>query len=303
MVNPKYSPCGMPGGIATQGGIVGSKSKGRFKNTKERVRPYAESAGHVGSASLEASVKASRKAKDKVGPYAEKAVERGAVAASHAVDKVGPAVDEALHKLGPAAADAAEKARERLNDDVLPKISGALTAIAAAAEPAIEETGRRGKATKAALKGEVDAPKPRHRVRKLLVVLGFGAVAAAVAKKLMSSPEPAWQSTPTAGANYGSSSTSPSTSRPRPAETTKPESKPAESKTAGPKPGSETLKEAAADGSLDATTAAPPEAASTNKGKNGTQPTLEEEAGTTPAAKTATSSTRRRTTSNSKPGA
>jgi hypothetical protein len=271
---------------------VGFKSKGRFEKSKERVRPYAESAGHVGSAGLEASLKASRKAKDKVGPYAEKARERGAVAASHAVDKVGPAVDEALGKLGPAAADAAEKARERLNDDVLPKLSGALTALAAAAEPAIEETSRRGKATKAALKGEVDAPKPRRRVRKVLILLGFGAAVAAVAKKFMSAPEPAWQSTPTAGANYGSSAPSPTTSRPRPAEPAAKAEPAVKAEPEAAKPAAETLHEAAADESL-------------STPKNGTQPTLDEDAtaGAGPAAKKATSSTRRRTSSNSKPGA
>jgi hypothetical protein len=149
-----------------------------------------------------------------VSPYAEKAVERSATAAHHAVEKAGPVIDDVLGKVGPAAEHAAEKARERFNDDVLPKVTAALVALAAAAEPAVEEASRRGKATKAALKGEIDAPKKSsHRLRKVVLFLGFGAIVAAVAKKLLTPPEPAWQSTPTSGREYSSSPASNSTSR------------------------------------------------------------------------------------------
>ena len=128
------------------------KSKGRVESAKDRVRPFAESASQrVGPAV--------GTAREKVSPYAEKAVERSATAAHHAVEKAGPVIDDVLGKVGPAAEHAAEKARERFNDDVLPKVTAALVALAAAAEPAVEEASRRGKATKAALKGEIDAPK------------------------------------------------------------------------------------------------------------------------------------------------
>jgi Family of unknown function (DUF5324) len=253
---------------------VGLKSKSRLETAKER----AESASHTLGQKVGPVVSS---AKDKAKPYAEKAVERGATAASAAVDKVSPVVDEALHKVGPATTDAAEKARERFNDDVLPKITGALVALAAAAEPVVEETSKRGKATKAALKGEIEAPKKTHRLRKVVIALGFSAMAAAAVKRFLTPKEPAWQSTPTAGANYGSSSTSPSTTRPRTstddklpgtervadqpgddiadkaaaatgAKSDQPKTEPepkTEPKTE-PKPEGETLKEAAADSSL-----------------------------------------------------
>jgi Family of unknown function (DUF5324) len=187
---------------------VGLKSKSRLETAKERAESASHTLGHKVGPVVSS-------AKDKAKPYAEKAVERGATAASAAVDKVSPVVDEALHKVGPATTDAAEKARERFNDDVLPKISSVLTALAAAAEPVVEETSKRGKATKAALKGEIEAPKKTHRLRKVVIALGFGAMAAAAVKRFLTPKEPAWQSTPTAGASYGSSSTSPSTTRPR----------------------------------------------------------------------------------------
>jgi hypothetical protein len=207
------------GAGGTEEGTVGlRKSKGRVEVAKDRVRPLAESASeklgpavgqvrdHLGPAV--------GTAREKVSPYAEKAVERGAHLAHQAVEKAGPVLDDALAKVGPATEHAAEKARGRLNDDVLPKVTAALATLAAAAEPVVEETARRSKATKAALKGEVDVPKKKsHKLRNVVLFLGFGALAAAAVKKLLTPPEPAWQSTPTSGRDY-SSAPSGATSRP-----------------------------------------------------------------------------------------
>ncbi len=215
------------------------KSKGRVETAKEQLRPLAESASHrVGPAVGQVKDHlgpAMDTAREKVSPYAEKAVERGATLAHAAVERAGPVIDDALSKVGPATEQAAEKARERFNDDVLPKVTAALASLAAAAEPMVEETSRRGKATKAALKGEIDAPskKKSHKMRKVVLFLGFGALAAAAVKKLLTPPEPAWQSTPTSGRDY-SSAPAGTTSRPaadKPAGTAptaaaKPEAKP-----------------------------------------------------------------------------
>jgi hypothetical protein len=193
------------------------KSKGRVETAKGRVRPLAESAsqkvGPVAGQVRDHLGPAVGTAREKVSPYAEKAVERSATAAQHAVEKAGPVIDDVLGKVGPAAEHAAGMARERLNDDVLPKVTAALVALAAAAEPAVEETSRRGKATKAARRGKIDAPKKSHKMRKVVLFLGFGAIVAAVAKKLLTPPEPAWQSTPTSGREYSSSPAGNSTSR------------------------------------------------------------------------------------------
>jgi hypothetical protein len=179
-------------------GTVGlRKSKGRIEIAKDRVRPFAETASEKFGPAVGT-------AREKVSPYAEKAVERGAHLAHVAVEKAGPRIDDALSKVGPATEQAAEKARERFNDDVLPKVSAALASLAAAAEPVIEESSRRGKATKAALRGEIDVPKKSHKLRTAVLLLGFGALAAAAVKKLLTPPEPAWQSTPTSGRDYSS---------------------------------------------------------------------------------------------------
>ena len=197
------------------------KSKGRVETAKDRVRPLAESASEklgpaVGQV-REHLAPAVGTAREKVSPYAEKAVERGAHLASQAVEKAGPVLDDALAKVGPATEHAAEKARERLNDDLLPKVTAALATLAAVAEPVVEETARRGKATKAALKGELDVPKKSHKLRNVVLFLGLGALAAAAVKKLLTPPEPAWQSTPTSGRDYSSA---PAGTASRPTDTT-----------------------------------------------------------------------------------
>ncbi|TCC52943.1 hypothetical protein E0H75_04145 [Kribbella capetownensis] len=194
------------------------KTKGRVETAKGRVKPLAESASEkIGPAVgqvREHLGPAVGTAREKVSPYAEKAVERGAHYAGVAVEKASPVIDDALAKVGPATEQAAEKARERFNDDVLPKVTAALASLAAAAEPVVQETSRRGRATKAALNGEIDAPKKKsHRLRKVVLFLGFGALAAAAVKKLLTPPEPAWQSTPTSGRDY-SSAPAGATSRP-----------------------------------------------------------------------------------------
>ena len=206
------------------------KSKGRVESAKDRVRPFAESASHRVGPAVDT-------AREKVSPYAEKAVERGASLAHAAVEKAGPVIDDALSKVGPATEHAAERARERFNDDVLPKVTAALATLAAAAEPVVEETSRRGKATKAALKGEIDAPKKSHKLRKVVLFLGFGALAAAAVKKLLTPPEPAWQSTPTSGRDYSSApagtTSRPAADKPAESEAKADDAKPADSTPAG----------------------------------------------------------------------
>ncbi len=242
------------------------KSKGRVETAKDRVRPYAESAsqkvGPVAGQVRDHLAPAVGTAREKVSPYAEKAVERGAAVAHTAVEKAGPVIDDALSKVGPATEHAAEKARERFNDDILPKVTAALAAMAAAAEPVVEETSRRGKATKAALKGEIDAPKKSHKLRKVVLFLGFGALAAAAVKKLLTPPEPAWQSTPTSGRDYSSAPTGTTSARPadKPATAAAPK---AETKTDSPSANGKTEED-------DTKAEAKPDEAAANASSNGT---------------------------------
>jgi vacuolar-type H+-ATPase subunit H len=139
---------------------------------------------------------------EKLAPHVESAIDKAGPILSDARDKAGPLLSDARDKAGPLLADARDKAapvvadaRERLNNDVLPAISAAIAAASEATEDVRGEAKKRGLAAAAALKGEVEAPKKRHRVRKLLIVLGLGGLVAAIAKKKSSrQPETAWQS-------------------------------------------------------------------------------------------------------------
>lgn len=124
---------------------------------------------------------------DRIGPQVESAVET-------AREKAGPVIVEARDKAAPVVADA----REKLTTEVLPVITAAIAAAEAATEPVRDETKRRGKATVAALKGQIDAPKPkRHWFRKTLLVLGVLGIAGFIAKRLADRPSTTtWESTP-----------------------------------------------------------------------------------------------------------
>ncbi|MGN6575341.1 MAG: hypothetical protein ACTHKG_06615 [Nocardioides sp.] len=146
----------------------------------------------------------------RIGPTVESARDKAAPMLAEAREKAAPVLAEAREKAAPLLADAKERsapalaeAKDRLTHDVLPVLTAAIAAADKATEDVREETSKRGKAAVAALKGEVEAPKKKHRLRRLLVVLGLGAVAAAVAKKLSErEPTTAWQSsyTPTPAA-------------------------------------------------------------------------------------------------------
>ena len=118
------------------------------------------------------SRKSARRAGKKVAPVASDARESAVRYAESTRDWAAPKVE--------AAKDWAEPVATRVKDDVLPRVAEAVTAALAASEPAREEAKSRGTAAIAALRGEVEAPKPKkHRVRKLFLLAGV--VGAAVA--------------------------------------------------------------------------------------------------------------------------
>ena len=109
--------------------------------------------------------------------------------------KAAPYVAEARGKATLYGGEARDKISDTFTSDVLPALTAALAAVDEATEDVRAETGKRSKAVAAALKGEVEAPGKTHRVRNVLVVLGLGGIAVAVAKKLSSrQPTTSWQS-------------------------------------------------------------------------------------------------------------
>lgn len=164
-------------------------------------------------------------ASERVSPLAHQAVDRVAPLAHQAVDFVSPYAQQAALVAVPLAAGAREggtraraaavaltpilvdaagrvppavgAAKGRVTDEVLPKLSHAVSA--AAATPVMVEATRRSKATLAAARGELYLPEPVTQskgglLKRLLLITLLAGVAGAVLRKLLSSKDAGWQS-------------------------------------------------------------------------------------------------------------
>ncbi|MFX4272720.1 hypothetical protein ACQBAR_06010 [Propionibacteriaceae bacterium Y1685] len=140
---------------------------------------------------------------DRVGPLAQQARKSGAHYAHNALEKVTPVLDEAWEKVTPAV----ESAREKVQGDLLPKLNDLLAE--AADHPAAQEATKRGRATAAALRGELEVPKKRNKVGRVLAgVAIFAAIGGAVAyalRKFLDNRDAEWEAP--APSSYGPSST------------------------------------------------------------------------------------------------
>ncbi len=108
---------------------------------------------------------------ERIQPHVENAIEQITPVLEDARDRAGAAAGDARDKAAPYVSDA----RDKFVKDVVPAVTAAVAAAGEKAEPYAEEARRRGRATAAAVKGEVDAPKKGSKVKKLVV---FGALAA-----------------------------------------------------------------------------------------------------------------------------
>jgi hypothetical protein len=150
----------------------------------ERVSPYAQQA--VGKVSPYA-----QQAAERISPLATSAKQRGARVAHDAVDKIAPVLDQALEKVSPAV----EATRSKMSDELVPKISEALSAAAGA--PVVTEATKRGKAVVAAAKGELELPvekeKKRGWLKWLLIAAGLVGVAVFVVRRVLGGQDADWQ--------------------------------------------------------------------------------------------------------------
>ena len=108
-----------------------------------------------------------RKSKSRPVAYADATKDWAAPKVETAKDWAAPKVETAKDWAAPKV----ESGVDKVKTDVLPVVAGAVTAALAASEPVRTEAASRGSAALAALKGEVEAPKPKkHRIRKLFVL-------------------------------------------------------------------------------------------------------------------------------------
>ncbi|MDP3969036.1 MAG: hypothetical protein Q8Q02_12225 [Nocardioides sp.] len=141
--------------------------------------------------------------KDQLAPHVEQAVGKAGPALADAREKAAPLVAEARDKAAPYVADARGKtapvvaeARDRWQREVAPALGAAVAAADEATADYRAEAVRRGAATAAALRGEVDVtpPKKKGRKRKVLLLLGLAGLGFAAVKKFTGQDSQAWES-------------------------------------------------------------------------------------------------------------
>jgi hypothetical protein len=149
----------------------------------ERVGPYAhQAAGKVAPYAHQAA--------ERVAPLAAGAKQRGAQVAHDAVERYGPKLEDALERVSPAI----DAAREKMHDDVLPRLSDALSA--ASGSPVVAEATSRAHAVAAAAKGELVLPPKKKKgrwIKRLAIVAAIGGVVVVVARRLMGKADSDWQ--------------------------------------------------------------------------------------------------------------
>ena len=170
----------------------------------ERIAPYVAQAGErIGPAIHEAQIRGARAAAStlgKVQPTIDHALRQAGPLADAAVKKVAPVVEDILTRIPPAV----EAARGKLQDDLLPRLSDTLTAIAK--QPLAAEIAPALVAATAAVSAELVKPaastelvKPARKKKSfgrrlgvfMLVAGVVGAVAVAV-KKALEPPDAGW---------------------------------------------------------------------------------------------------------------
>ncbi len=160
----------------------------------EKLEDLTEQARKSGSA-------AAHDALDKIGPLAKQARKSGAAAAHDALEKITPVLDDAFDKVAPAV----ETARDKVSDDLLPKLNKLLAE--AADHPVAQEAGKRGRATAAALRGDLELPTKKRRAGRVIGTIALLAAAGGVAfvavRRFLDNRDSEWEAP--APSTYGGS--------------------------------------------------------------------------------------------------
>lgn len=143
------------------------------KELQNAVEEKAAQAVELGNQALTAARGYVDQAGDIVVPLAQDAVTKGAQVTADALENLQPHLDDALARIAPAI----EVAREKMNDELLPKVSEALHEVAE--RVAVKDAAEQIAVAAAAVAGkEVVVKKKRSRGRTFLII---GAVAASLA--------------------------------------------------------------------------------------------------------------------------
>jgi len=149
----------------------------RLRTTKRRVTGRRGTAHHRVHDARAAVAEQLVTTRDKITPGLERARETVTPGFERARDAVEHAREAAAPQLA--------SARQTLVEDVIPRVGASVAAALAASEPMRDEAKRRGTATVAALKGDIEPPAPpkrRRRLGRMLFLTGLSAAAAAAVK-------------------------------------------------------------------------------------------------------------------------
>ena len=182
----------------------------RKQTLREAAAETTHTAAERGAAALDAAIERLQplleQAAEKVGPLADDAKKRAdharVVAAKYAadtLDSVQPQLNEALDKVSPAV----ERAQKAVQNDLIPKLiellheaaeHPAVAGILEDARDAADEIEGRGRASVAALKGELELPKKSKGKTfvKLAVVAALLGAAAVAVKTFLGSKDQGW---------------------------------------------------------------------------------------------------------------
>lgn len=120
-------------------------------------------------------------------------------AAESAIDKIGSATEQLVSNVAASVVPALEDARDRVKpavedarDRLAPMVDDARDKLAPLAQQAVVEGRRRGRRAAERL-GVVEEPKKSHKLRKLLILLGLGGLAAFIYTKVTGKDaDPVW---------------------------------------------------------------------------------------------------------------
>ena len=135
----------------------------------------AEYGAHVLKDGLDRAQQLLNDARDQAAPLLRDAKVRSADFASRRLDDLEPHLTGALDRVSPAV----EAARDKVTDDLLPRIQSVLHD--AAEHPAIAEASKRSSAAVLALKGELEPVQKKSRLGKIGKFLAIGAIVAGAA--------------------------------------------------------------------------------------------------------------------------
>lgn len=168
----------------------------KTSRTKAR-RARKRAAKTLSPAAVEAR-EATLRAADWAAPKVETAVDWAAPKVESAREWAAPRVGVAREWAEPKVEPVVDKVRK----DVVPAVTGAVVTALAATEPQRSEIASRGAAALAALRGEVEKPKPKkHRLRRLVLLTTVVGAAYAAWKAYTArnqNPVDAWTSPPPA---------------------------------------------------------------------------------------------------------